>query len=392
MLTGASATVFGQEWPQWRGPNRDGSMSPSSTDAQWPEKLKGGWKVSVGEGHSSPVVSGGHVYQFARVGEREVVAAYDVSAGRKLWESAYSAPYEMNPAATDHGKGPKSTPLLAGGKLYAFGMSGVLSCLDASSGKLVWKYDSAGQWKRTSPTFGISMSPVLVGGAVVAHVGADKDGALTAFDAATGKVRWQWKGEGPGYSSPVLMKNSLVTFSSERLVAVDASTGALDWEMPFSTPYTQNAVTPLVLGDVLIYGGLSHPMTAVRINGRKPEKLWDNRDAGMYMSSPVMAAGLLHGLTNRNKGQFVSVDLKSGKTVWTSDGRQGDNAALVTQGDAVLALTTDAELHVMKASARGLAPVRKYTVANSPTWAHPVVLGTGRVLVKDKESLALWTA
>lgn len=386
-----TARLLAQDWPQWRGPNRDGAITGSA--GAWPERLRTAWKANVGEGHSSPVTSGGRVYQFARLGEREVAAAFDVASGKKLWEYGYAAPYEMNPAATGHGKGPKSTPLLAGGRLYTFGMTGALACLDAGSGKQIWRYDSGQHWKVTAPTFGVAMSPVLVGGAVVAHVGTDKDGALTAFDAATGKVRWQWKGEGPAYSSPVLMKNSLVTFSAERLIAVNASTGALEWERPFSTPYTQNAVTPVVLGpDVLVYSGLSHPLTAVRVSGAKAEKLWDNRDAGMYMSTAVVAAGLLHGLTNRNKGQFVSVDPKSGKTVWTSDGRQGDNAALLAQGDTVFALTTDSELHVLKASARGLEPQRKYSVANSPTWAHPVVLGPGRVLVKDKDSLALWTA
>ncbi len=390
-LAGATARLFAQDWPQWRGPNRDGS-APGQPAQAWPEKLKQTWKVTVGEGHSSPVVGAGRVYQFARLGEREVATAWDLAAGRKLWELGYAAPYEVNPAAASHGKGPKSTPLLAGGRLYTFGMSGVLACLDAATGKQVWRYDSSAQWRTTAPTYGVAMSPILSGSDVIAHVGTDSNGALTAFDASTGKVRWQWKADGPGYSSPVLLKGSLITFSAEKLISVNASTGALEWELPFSTPYAQNAVTPLVIApDTLVYSGLSHPLTAIRIAGRSMQKLWENREGGMYMSSPVFAGGLVHGLTNRNKGQFLSVDPKTGKTVWTSDGRQAENALLVAQGSTVFAVTTEAEMHIMRASARGLEPVRKYTVANSPVWAHPAVLGS-RVLVKDKDSLALWSA
>jgi hypothetical protein len=111
----------------------------------------------------------------------------------------------------------------------------------------------------------------------------------------------------------------------------------------------------------------------------------------MYMNSPVLAAGLLHGLSHRNKGQMFSLDPATGRTVWTGEGRQGDNAALIARGDGVFSLTTDSELSIFRASAKGLEFIRKYTVANSPTWAHPVVLGN-RVLVKDLDTLSLWAA
>jgi outer membrane protein assembly factor BamB len=227
---------------------------------------------------------------------------------------------------------------------------------------------------------------------LLAHVGTDDDGALIAFDPASGKPRWQWKGQGPGYGSPVMVGNGqIVTFSAEKLIAVRLNDGALVWEMPFSTPYSQNAVTPLVHADTVIYSGLSQPVTAIRVAGGKPEKLWENKEVGMYMSSPVLAAGLVHGLSHRNKGQYFSLQPATGKIVWTSEGRQTENAMLIARGTEVFSLTTDSELHVMRATPRGLEQVRKYTVADSPTWAHPVVLG-GRVLVKDKDSLALWTA
>lgn len=394
LISWATVPLFGQEWPQWRGPNRDGS-APAAGPENWPDKLKPVWKVTVGEGHSSPVVAGNRVFQFARSGNNEVLLAFDLAGGKKLFEYAYPAPYEMNPAATGHGKGPKSTPTVAGGRLYALGMSGVLTCLNTETGKVVWRFDSAGKFRQTAPTFGVAMSPIVHNGRLIAHVGTDSDGALTAFDAGSGKVQWAWKGQGPAYSSPVLAGGGnapqLVTFSSEKLIGVNVADGKLLWELPFTTPYTQNAVTPFVYNDLVVYSGLSAPVTAIRLGGGTPQKVWENKEIGMYMSSPVLAAGLLHGLSHRNKGQFFSVDPRSGKTVWTSEGRQGENAMLIARGNQVFVLTTDSELHVMSASAKGLQPLRKYTVADSPTWAHPVILGS-RVLVKDRDSLALWSA
>lgn len=395
MAAGVSARLVAQEWPQWRGVNRDGSVSATGAAPRWPDKLKQVWSANVGEGHSSPVVSGNRVFQFARQGDMEVLLAFELGSGQAVWKQAYPAPYEMNSAAVAHGKGPKSTPAISGGRIYSFGISGVLTCLRIAGGNPVWRYDSSRNFRQTSPTFGVAMSPILLGPDLIAHIGSDDNGALTAFDAASGKIRWQWKGDGPAYSSPVVLqaagKPQIVTFSAKKLIGVNAGDGTLAWELPFTTPYAQNSVTPFVLGDVIVYSGLANPVTAIRVTPGGVQKLWENKEAGMYMSSPVLAAGLLHGLSNRNKGMFFSLDPKTGKTVWTSDGRQGENAMLVSRGSDVFALTTESELQIMRASARGLEPVRKYTVANSPTWAHPVVLES-RLLVKDKETLALWAA
>src|SRR5688572_15490544 len=240
----AASLAFGHEWPQWRGPNRDGSAPAVKT--AWPEKLKSIWKATVGEGHSSPVVSGERVYQFARRSDgNEVVYAFDLATGKKIWDHAYPAPYEMNSAATSHGKGPKSTPLAAKGRLYTFGMTGVLLALDTASGKPVWRFDSTGKFRSTSPLFGVAASPMLYSSNVIAYTGTDEDGALTAFDAASGQIRWQWKGNGPGYGSPVLAGSQIVAVGAENLVGVNAADGKLVWKIPLKTPYSQNSVTPL---------------------------------------------------------------------------------------------------------------------------------------------------
>jgi outer membrane protein assembly factor BamB len=376
------------DWPQWRGPNRDGSVAPDQSKP-WPERLRQVWNAPVGEGHSSPVVAGKRVFQFARLQDNEVVAAYDLDSGKQVWRQSYAAPYQMNSAATSHGKGPKSTPVVAGERLYTLGISGILNCWDIASGKKIWGLDSKG-----SPLYGQASSPVVDRGMLIASVGPQSGGALTAFDAASGGVKWQWKEDGPAYASPVVGEfggvRQVITNTESNIVGISAADGKLVWKLPLKTPYDQNSVTPIIVNGAIIYSGLANPITAIRPSN-PPQKLWENREFGLYMSSPVIAAGILWGLSNRNKGQFFGIDPKTGKTVFSSEGRQAENAALIARGSTVFALTTDSELRVFQASPTTLKPVAKYNVADTPTWAHPAILGN-RVLVKDAKSLALWSA
>jgi outer membrane protein assembly factor BamB len=317
--------------------------------------------------------------------------------GQEIWKQTYDAPYTINPAAVKHGKGVKSTPLVYGGRVYTLGIGGILSCFDAASGRLQWRHDFKDQFRSTSPEFGVAMSPAAEEGAVIAHVGG-QDGSLAAFDAVTGKVKWSWTGDGPAYSSPVAAVfegvRQIVTHSRQHVVGVQASTGELLWKIPFTTPYTQNSVTPLAADGKLVISGLNNGAFALRVGKRgtqwTTEKLWHSDEASMYMSSPVAAGGRLFAFSNKNKGQLVCLDAANGKTIWTSPPRLGDNAALVRTGKWLLMLTDNAELSVIPLAAAGFEIARKYTVAESATWAHPVPAEKG-LLIKDVDSLALWT-
>lgn len=134
-----SVPASAQDWPQWRGPNRDGNVSGAVIPTSWPKTLKEQWKVPVGIGHSSPVVSNGRIYVFARQGDEEVLLCLDASTGKEIWGSSQPISYEMNPAALGHGKGPKSTPVVSNGTVCTFGISGVLSCHDVATGKMKWR-------------------------------------------------------------------------------------------------------------------------------------------------------------------------------------------------------------------------------------------------------------
>jgi outer membrane protein assembly factor BamB len=306
-----SRAASSQEWPQWRGPNRDGIVTSFSEPKVWPEKLKPTWKTSVGAGHSSPVVAAGRTYIHTRQDEREVVSCLDLDTGKLLWQESYPATYTMNPAAVSHGKGPKSTPILSNGKLYTLGISGILSGFKSDTGKLLWRKEFSREFRETSPLFGASMSPAVEDGLVIAHVGGHDQGALEAFNTETGEVKWSWKGDGPGHSSPIIVElggtRQIVTQTQKYLVGVSASNGELLWSIPFRTDYDQNIVTPVFYQQTLIFSGLSKGTMAIKIikkgNDWSTEKVWENPGVSMYMNSPVLSGDLLFGLSHRNKGQ-----------------------------------------------------------------------------------------
>ena len=379
-------------WPQWRGPSRDG-VAPGPAPSAWPATLTQRWKVSVGEGYATPIVADGKVFIHARTGERETVTALDAASGRQLWQDGYDAPYKVNQAAASHGPGPKSSPAYAGGKLYTFGISGIASAYDGASGKLVWRKQPSPE----QPHFGVAMSPLVTDGVVVVFVGGHERGALMGLDLASGVTRWQWTGGAPAYASPIVATlagvKQLVTQSRSHVVGVSLA-GQLLWQIPLTTPYDQNSVTPVVAGDLVIYAGLSNPTTAVRIVKEGtvlvPKEVWKNADAPMYMSTAVVAGSALVGLGQKNRGQFFAVDLATGRTLWTTKGRETENAALIRVPGHTLIQTTEGELIVARDSATGFDVVKRYDVAQSTTWAHPALVGN-QLFVRDANSLTVWT-
>jgi outer membrane protein assembly factor BamB len=390
--------AFGEDWNQWRGPNRDGTASEFKPSKAYPDLLKKVWSVEVGIGHSSPVIAGNIAYVFSRVGEQEVASSYDLTAGKLLWKDAYDVPYTMNPAAMSHGKGPKSTPIVANGKLYTFGISGILSCYDASSGKLLWRDDFKKQFPVTYPDFGTAMSPAIDRGLLIVHAGGPDKGALLAFDANTGQQKWSWDGDGPAYASPIVVELSgvrqVVTLTQQNIVGVSASNGELLWKIPFTTDYVQNIVTPVLYKDMLIFSGLEKGVFAVRPTKEEgkwiPKTVWQNERAAMYLSSPVLIGDYLYGMTHYRKGQFFCLDARTGLTQWTSTGAEGEYAAIVNANALVFFLDEDADLTIAVASEKKFEILKQYTVAQSPTWSYPVILGN-QILIKDENSLILWS-
>jgi outer membrane protein assembly factor BamB len=389
--------VAAADWPQWRGAERDGHASGFTAPANWPDILSLAWKAEVGEGHSSPVVAGKWIYILARQGDEEILRALDPATGKTIWQQADRMPYTVHSAATGHGKGPKSTPVVAGGSIYTLSISGVLSCRDAATGEARWRHDFSGRYKQTSPYYGAAMSPLVDEGRLIAHVGGHDGGALMAFDAGSGEMVWSWDGDGPGYASPIIATldgvRQVVTQTQKQIVGVTAASGKLLWRLPFETPWVQNIVTPLIVDGMLIVSGLEQGIFALRPAAGEVDwmtkTVWRNDDVALYMSSPVMAADRVCGFSHHRKGQFFCLDPATGKALWTGDGRAADQAAVVAAGDHLLALTDGGELLVIEAAGQGV-PIARYSVADSPTWAHPAVVDRD-ILIKDRTSLARYS-
>lgn len=385
--------LYAQDWPQWRGPNRDGSAS--AMRAEWPKALTEQWKITVGLGHASPVVADGKIYVFARQGEEETLLSLDAATGKEIWKSSQPISYTMHPAATGHGKGPKSTPVVSNGSVFTLGISGVLSAHDARTGKLKWRHEFSRQYPNTSPLYGTAMSPLVEKGLVIAHVGGHDKGALTVFDAETGAVKWTNDMDGPAYASPIMVTlagvRQIVTFMQKDFVGVDAATGKLLWKLPAKTEYDENSVTPISYKDMLIFSRQGQGLSAIRLVNQGgeivPREVWNNKENMLYLSTPVLQGSTMFGFSVLKKGQFFALDADTGKTLWQGPGRTGENAAILNVGGSVfVALTNEANLIVLPVNAKEYTPTVQYTVASSPTWAHPVVSGN-RILIKDETTL-----
>ncbi len=384
------------EWPQWRGPNRDGVVPSFTEPRAWPEQLTQRWKVEVGTGYATPLIAGNRIYIFSRQGEDEVMQALDAGSGKTLWRTAYPTTFTMNSAAVRHGPGPKSTPVLSNGRLFSIGMTGTVTAFDAATGKQLWQKPGSSSLMPMYTSH--SFSPIVEGGAVIFHVGGHNQGALTAYDVNTGAVKWSWAGDGPGYGSPMVAEfdgtRQLVTNTEGKLIGVDPATGTLLWETPFASSNFTNSLTPVIVGQTVLLSNNVKPATAITIakqnNKWAPTTAWENPDGQTRMTNAVVLGDVIFGLSTRNMGQYFSLDAKTGKTLWMSEPRQAGNASLARAGNIVLSLEDDGELVVFRRNAAAFEAVKRYKVADSETWAQPSISGN-RIFVKDVSTLTLWT-
>jgi outer membrane protein assembly factor BamB len=390
-----SATcAFAQDWPQWRGADRDGKVTGFSAPESWPKELTQKWKVTVGAGDATPALVGDRLYVFARQGDDEVTLCLDAASGDELWRDKYAA--EAVTGAAGRHPGPRSSPAVADGKVVTLGAGGVLSCLDAATSKVVWRKDP---YPKVVPRFFTATSPIIVDGMAVSQLGGKENGAIIAYDLATGEQKWQWAEEGPEYASPALLTvdgtKQIVTLTEKSIVAVGLADGKLLWRLPFAPARrAYNAATPIIDGQTVIYTGAGRGTKAVKIekeaDGFAAKELWSNPDLAPQFNTPVLKGGLLFGLSDG--GNLFCINALTGQTAWTdaTERGRGGFGAIVDAGSVILALPSDSELIAFKPSGEEYVEQARIKVADMQTYAHPVIAGN-RVFVRDQETVAMWT-
>jgi len=422
------------DWPQWRGPHRDGVALGAMLPEAWPEKLPLRWRAPSGPGYSTPVVTGGRVFFMERRGASEVVRALEADTGKEVWQTPYDAPYEAHAYAARHGTCPKSTTTVTGGRVYSFGISGILCALDAATGKLLWKRD-LGKEFGSMPLFGASASPLVektventvekavekTGGKVVekavANAGEnaagksggdgveeglvilpvghkESGGALMAFEVDTGEIAWRSVKDGPSYSSPIAVDlagvRQVVALTAKHLVGVALAGGKELWSYRIELPFDETIVTPMVWRERIILAGRSQGGTrALRLrrdgdsDSIVAEEVW-KQAAPVYMTSPVISEDLLFAVEHQT-GKFFCLRLEDGSLAW-KDGNFGDYASLVLVGKRILVLDSRGSLTVLAATADGLRKLGGSKVSDASTYAHLVVVGS-RLYVRDEERI-----
>ena len=388
-----ASCVLAQDWPQWRGPNRDGKPTGFTAPQKWPAELTQKWRVTVGFGDATPALVGDKLYVSARQGEEEVTLCLNAANGNELWKDKYAAQAVTGPASRH--PGPRSSPAVADGKVVTLGVGGIVSCLDAATGKLIWRKDP---FPKIVPRFFASFSPIIVDGMAIAHLGGQGNGAIIAYDLVTGNEKWRWAGEGPDYGSPVLFTaegtKQIVTPTEKSIVGISVADGKLLWQFPFPPARrAYNAATPIVGKQMIIITGGGRGTKALKIekqgSGFAAKELWSNPDLATQFNTPVLKDDLLFGLSNSNN--LFCINAQNGQTAWTDATSRGSRGfgAIVGAGSCLIALTNDSDLIVFKPDGKAYSEIKRYKVAETVTNAHPVIAGN-RIFIKDRETVTMW--
>jgi outer membrane protein assembly factor BamB len=390
----ASATQgLAQDWPQWRGPGRDGKATGFSAPATWPKELSRKWKVTVGQGDATPALVGDKLFVFARQEGREVALCLDAATGKELWREGYDA----LPATGMAGRhpGPRSSPTVGDGKMITYGVRGTLSCFNAADGKVLWRKDDfAGVW----PKFFTASSPLVVGGLCIAQLGGENNGGIVAYDLGSGDQKWKWTGDGAAYSSPVVAtiggNKVAIALTAKNIVALSVADGKLLWESAFAPQgRAYNAATPIVTGSSVIYTGSGRgtKATALEAQGDKltAKDLWGNTNAVQF-DTPVLKNSAVYGIAQN--GDFFCIKAQDGSTLWTaaSPGGRSGFGSIVDAGSVLIALTPQSELLIFPPSDKEFQKLATYKVADTEIYAYPV-LSRKSVYVKDQDSVTLWS-
>ena len=363
-------------WTGWLGPSRNGWVSDVEIPQVWPASLQPRWRIKVGTGYGSPLLSGGHVYQHARQNDQEVAWCIDLETGNIRWRQSEPTPFKMGGGGEQHGKGPKSCPVLADGRLFTLSITGTMIAREMETGDVVWKRDYNARFTKSHPYWGVSASPIVVDNLVIVHFGNDEQGTLVALDTATGKEVWTEGTEGASYSSPLLANFAgvpqIIDWNHNTLAGIEVATGELLWQQSFPHEgHNQNMPTPTLHQGQILLGAENrgmHSFEPQHHNGTwQVRENWHQPEVALDMSTAVMNDSLLYGFSHYNSGQLFCLNPADGKILWQSRGRFGKNVTFLSVPGHILALIDNGELKILSAQGANTKLVTSYRVAEART-------------------------
>jgi outer membrane protein assembly factor BamB len=381
----------GADWPQFRGPNRDGVCQDTGLRVSWPrEGPPLVWDKNVGTGYSGPVISGERLILFHRIADKEVVQCLTAASGKPVWQYAYPTHYE-----DDYGKGngPRSTPVVAGQRVYTLGAEGMLHCLDMAGGKKVWARSITRDYEAPKNFFGVGTTPLVEGKLLLVNVGGDKAG-IVAFDRETGKEMWRATSDGASYASPVAATidgvRHVFFFTKAGIISVSPSDGKIRFNKPWRSrsDASVNAATPIVVKD-LVFISASYETGAVvlRVKKDRAEVVWKSEDVlSNHYETSIYYDGHLYGFDGRQElgAQFRCVELKTGKVRWTKEGF-GCGSMILADGKLIV-LTEKGELVLVEPTPRAYREKGRTARLTKPCRA-PIALADGRLYLRDDHRL-----
>lgn len=376
-MLASAGTGLSADWPNWRGPNHDGISNETDWQAAWPAQgPRVAWRANVGTGFSSFAVVGDRVFTVGNRGNIETVYCFQASNGTILWRFTFPARLD----AKYYEGGPSATPTVDGGHLYTFSKRGLVHCLNAATGDVVWETNLDLVTNVKAPTWGFAGSVLARGDLLILNAGE----AGMALDKRSGAIAWT-SGRGPGgYSTPVPLGSAgppaVVLMGDKQVVAVRVADGYELWRHPWKTQHGINAADPIVTEDqVFITAGYNHGCALLRIEQETPVAVWQNKNMRSQFASAVLWKGLLFGVDDR---RLVCLDARTGAKRW-EDRRLGKGSLMMADGK-IIALSDKGELFVAAPSVSGFEIISRAQVLGGKCWTVPV-LANGRIFCRNSK-------
>jgi outer membrane protein assembly factor BamB len=376
------------DWPQWRGVNRDGKSAERGLLKSWPQGgPKLAWQTSgAGEGYSSFAVAGGRLYTLGARGGSEYVMAFDEATGKKLWEVVHGARF-----SNDRGDGPRATPTVDGNRLYAFGASGDLAAMEAATGKVIWKINVLKQFGGGNITWGLSESPLVLSDRVIVNAGG-RGASIVAVNKDNGNQLWRSQGDEAGYSSAILHEvggiPQAIVFTAERAVGVDTRDGRLLWSYDRVSNRTANIATPIARGNRVFLSsdyGTGAALLELRPNGTSIDarEVYFTREMRNHHASSVLVGDHLYGFSS---AILTAMKFDTGEVAWRD--RSVGKGSVIFADDRLYLFSENGVVGLAEANPAGYRELGRFQIRTGslPTWSHPVV-ANGKLFLRDQDTI-----